>query len=148
MDAPLIRPRPFKIMMSREDKFKAEKMINDLRRNPPRLTKSDWAAGKKALQDHKDHEARKDEDIKREIGDLSKDLSGFVYNQINGIGALFHGIGEGKKVLCSICLKHESTMHNMNDGKWYCSEHRWFGDLNEEQKEKERKCLLTRRRKG
>lgn len=134
-------------MLSNEDKRIAGKRIAELRKNPPRLTKSDWAAGRKALQEHNKNEERKDKDIKREIGDLSKDLAGFVHNQINGVGKVFHGIGEGKKVICSFCEQHEARMFNMNDGKWYCQEHRWFGNLNEEQKRKEQSCLSTKRSK-
>lgn len=95
------------------------------------------------FQKHKEYEAEKDRDIAREQKAFSKDLAGFVYNRIKGVGQIFHGFGEGKarSILCSICEQHESQMFNMKDGKWYCTEHRWFGDLNNGQQQKERKCL-------
>ncbi len=98
---------------------------------------------KKLLENHKAIEAEKDKDIKREIKDFSKDLSGFVHNHLNGVGEYFHGIGEGKKVNCKLCDRHESTMYYCKDGKWYCPEHRWFGNLTKEQKDNERSSYVN-----
>ena len=136
-------------MLSREDKRLAHKQIDELRRNPPKITQEHVDGAKKLFKQHEAHEAQKDRDIRREIKDFSKDLSGFVHNHFNGVGAIFHGVGDGKKVICAFpgCGRHESIMHNMKDGKWYDHEHRWFGNLTEEQKQKERKCLLTRQTK-
>mgnify|MGYP001591228163 FL=1 len=128
-------------MLSKEDKRIAYRRIEEIRRNPPKITREHWDHADKLLKQNEAEEAKKDKDIKGELKDLSKDLSGFVYNQISGVGKIFHGIGEGKKSVCSVCEQHESRMYNMKDGKWYCQEHRWLGNLKTEQQEKERSCL-------
>ena len=138
---PLPWPSPLLNMLKSHDIRAANQMIEKLRRNPPKVTREHWDQAGKLLEKDKALKAEKDRDISREIKDFSKDLSGFVHNHVNGVGAVFHGIGEGKakNITCSFpgCGKHESTMYNAKDGKWYDSEHRWFGNLNEEQKQKE-----------
>lgn len=126
-------------MIDKETKRLAKKKVEELRRNPPRITKEHLDGADKLLQKQKEFEKKKDLDIVRERQAFSKDIAGYVHNHINGVGVLFHGIGEGKKVVCAFpgCGKHEGTMFNMNDGKWYDSEHKWFGNLTEQQKERE-----------
>ena len=128
-------------MLNREDERIAYQRIEEINRNPPKITRKDWDFADKLVKEDKDAKAKKSKDVKNELKDLSKDLSGFVYNHISGVGKIFHGIGEGKKSVCSVCEQHESRMYNMNDGKWYCQEHRWLGNLTTEQQEKERSCL-------
>ena len=134
---------PIKHMLTREDKRIAHQRINQLRRNPPKVTQEHKDGARKMFQKHKEYEAEKDRDIAREQKAFSKDLAGYVYNHINGVGSVFHGVGDGrvKEITCNFpgCGKHESTMYNSKDGKWYDSEHRWFGNLTEEQKQKELK---------
>ena len=114
-------------------------MIEKLRRNPPKVTRQHWDQAGELLKRDKEIKDEKDRDIRREIKDFSKDLSGFVYNRIKGVGEIFNGFGEGraKEIKCSFCEQHESIMHHMKDSKWYCPAHKWFGDLTEEQKQKE-----------
>jgi len=123
-------------MISNEDKRIAYRTIEKLRKNPPKVTQEHRDGAKKLLEQHKANEAEKDRDIRREVKDFSKDLAGFVHTHLNGVGELFHGIGDGKKVDCSHCGNHSSQMYNMNDGKWYCHEHRWLGDLNDEERKR------------
>jgi len=129
--------------LSKDDIRIAKKRSQDLRRNPPKVTQEHRNKAKDLEKQQIAFEESKDRDIVRERKALSKDIAGYVYNQYQGVGAKFHGIGEGKKVYCAFpgCGKHEGTMHNMKDNKWYDSEHRWFGDLNEQEKEKELSCL-------
>ena len=127
-------------MLNKEQKRLAYQRIEKLRKNPTKVTRSDWIESGKLIEKHKADEAKKEKNIKSELKDFSKDLSGYVHNHLNGVGQLFHGIGQGRarEIRCSFCERHESTMHNTKDGKWYCTEHRWFGNLTEEQKQKER----------
>lgn len=136
-------------MLSREDKRSAYRQIEKIRKNPPIITQEHRDGAKQLLKQHEKNETKKDEEIKGELKDFSRDLAGFVHNHTQGVGKIFHGFGVGKKVICRFpsCQKHESQMHNMNDGKWYCQEHRWFGNLTEQQKRKERLCLLTKQKK-
>src|SRR3972149_4097613 len=124
-------------MLSREDKYAANKMIHELRSNPPVVTQEHKNEGKKILKQHKENQAQKDREIKGELKDFAKDLSGHIYNKLSGVGQMFHGIGEGKKKDCSYCMQHHTAMYHMSDGKWYCGGHKWFGNLTEEQKRKE-----------
>lgn len=126
-------------MITANDKRLAEKAIHELRRNPPKITQADREGGERLFKEHQRFEDQKERDIRSETKDFSKDLAGYVHNQINGVGDMFNGIGSGKKAICkfSKCGKHESQMFNMADGKWYCSEHKWFGRLNKDQKQKE-----------
>lgn len=122
-------------------------MIENIRKHPPKITQEHRDGAAQLLKKHQENEEKKDRESKKEIKDFSKDISGFVYNQIRGIGKVFHGFGEGKKVLCSFpdCGKHESQMFNKKDGQWYCGEHRWFGDLTEKQKQEERNAYQQNR---
>ena len=132
-------------MINKTEKREVKRAIEKLRRNPPKVTPQDHAHAQRLLDQNKKFEESKDRDIERERKALAKDVAGFVHTQFNGVGTLFHGFGEGKKALCSICEQHESQMHNMNDGQWYCSEHRWFGNLSKEQQKKERVCLSQKK---
>ena len=139
-----VGPPTFKYMLSRHDKREAMKRVEELQRNPPKVLPQHIEGAKQLLEQNKKFEAEKDRDIKRELQGLSKDCASFVHNRVNGVGQLFHGFGQGKRVLCSICEQHDSSMFNMNDGQWYCAEHRWFGNLTDEQKERERTCLSSK----
>lgn len=135
-----LHPLPFKYMkLSKEDVRIARKKVQDLRKNPTRTTEADRQGAKEMFKKHEAFEKEKDDDIARDRKAVSKDLAGFFYNHTQGVGELFHGIGEGKKAYCSFpdCGVHEGEMFNMKDGKWYCRGHRDFGNLTEEQKEKE-----------
>ena len=118
--------------------------IQELKKNPPRILPEHRAGAKRLLDQHNAHEIEKERDIARERKALAKDVASFAFNHTVGIGQIFHGIGEGKKNKCHICEEHKSQMFNMKDNQWYCSEHRWFGELNEEEKEKELLCLKTK----
>jgi hypothetical protein len=129
-------PPPIK-HMDKESKRIAMQTIERIKKNPPKITRQDWDASKKLLAEHMSNEDTKDRHIKSDIDNLSRELAGFAYNSIKGCGKLFYGIGNGKKAICSYCGEHSGQMYNMNDCRWYCSEHKWFGNLTEKQKEKE-----------
>lgn len=130
----LHRPPPLKYM-NKINKEKALQRIKELRKNPPKVTEEHHKGAARMLEQHKKFEESKDRSISNERKGLAKDVASFVYNQVNGVGQLFNGIGEGKKHRCSICK--ERAVFNTNDHKWYCAEHRWFGNLSEEQQKKE-----------
>lgn len=128
-------------MLDAESKRIARRRVEELRRNPPKVTQADIEGADRLFKEHQDFEAAKDRDIERERKALAKDVGSFAYNQISGVGQLFHGIGEGKvnKIKCQFpgCGAHEGEMYNMKDGKWYCGHHKSFGNLTKEQKQKE-----------
>jgi hypothetical protein len=136
-------------MLDKETIRMARKRAEESRRNPVRITKEHWDGADKLLKEHEAFESSKDKDIERECQALAKDVAGFTYNQVVGIGKLFNGLGEGKakSITCQFpgCGIHEGSMFNMTDGKWYCSHHKSFGNLTEPQKEKELGlCLQTK----
>lgn len=128
-------------MLDKESKRIAKKRVEELRRNPPKITQADRDGADRMFKQHQEFEAQKDRDIERDRQAFAKDLAGFTYNHLVGVGKLFHGIGECKtrNIKCQFpdCGAHEGEMYNMKDGKWYCSHHKSFGNLTEEQKEKE-----------
>ena len=103
--------------------------VEQLRKQAVNVTAEHFAGAKKLLDQHNAFEAAKDKDVANERKALAKDVAGFVHNQYNGVGVLFHGFGEGKRTTCEICKEHQSSMYNQKDGRWYCAEHRWFGNL-------------------
>lgn len=125
--------------LSKEDIRIARRKVAELRKNPPRVSEADRQGAKDMLKQHDAFEKEKQDDIARDRKAVSKDLAGFFYNHTQGVGELFHGIGESRKAYCSFpdCGVHEGEMFNMNDHKWYCRSHKDFGNLTVEQKEKE-----------
>lgn len=113
-----------------------------LKKQTPKVTQEHIEGGKKMLEKVIKFDEEKERSHRNEIRGLAEDVGSFVHNAVHGVGELFHGYGEGKKHLCSICL--ENAIFNTMDGRWYCSEHRWFGNLKTEQQEKERTCLFLK----
>jgi len=115
--------------------------VADLRRNPTKITEADRRAADAEFKKQQDFERSKDRSLENERKGLAQDVAGFVHNHVNGVGTLFHGIGPGKtrQITCEFpgCGIHEGEMFNMKDSKWYCGNHKGFGNLEESQKQKE-----------
>lgn len=124
---------------------RVEQLRKQLRKQVPKVTQEHIEGGKRMLEQVKKFEEEKDRSAKAELNGLAKDVGSFLYNATHGVGELFNGFGEGKKHHCSICL--EQAIFNTRDSRWYCTDHRWFGNLTTEQQERERSCLLTKHRK-
>lgn len=134
-------------MISKENKAKALKRIREIEKNPPVITEAHRRHAAKLLEQNKKFYEDKDRGIDNERKAISKDLAGWVHNQYNGVGKVFHGYGEGKmrKIKCWFCGQHCSSEFFSLNGKWYGKEHKQFSNLNEEEQERERKsCLLTK----
>lgn len=133
-------------MLSREEKYKANQRIKELKKNPPKPTHDDHVAAERLLNKWQKFEEDKEKDCRRELKDACYEAAGDVDRLVTrgAVSTVVHGIGEGKKVNCDVCQEHDSQMFFKKDNKWYCAEHRWFGDLTDEQKEKERICLSTK----
>lgn len=134
-------------MIDKSKKREILRRAEQLKKNPPKITQEHHDGAKKLLEQNKKFYESKDRTLANERKAFAKDVGDWTHNQIKGVGKLFHGFGEGKKTLCAFpgCGKHEGQMFNMNDGQWYDSEHRWFGNLTQEQQERERsQCLSTK----
>lgn len=131
---------PANFNMALNERVKYLKSV--LKKQTPKVTQADIEGGKRMLEKVKGFEESKDQSIKTELTGLAKDVGNFVYNATHGVGKLFYGFGEGKRHICSVCL--ETAIFNTRDSQWYCSDHRWFGNLTTEQQEKERACLYSK----
>lgn len=125
-------------MITKENKKKILARAQQLKKNAPKVTEEHKRQAAELFKKHQEFERSKDRSIENERKGLAKDVAGFVHTHLNGVGQLFNGFGEGKKVVCCLCKEHKGQMHNMKDGQWYCAEHRWFGNLTKEEQEKER----------
>jgi hypothetical protein len=137
-------------MIDSNEKRQIGRTLEALKKNPPVVTEADMAEGRRLLGEHKKNEDRKDRDIKTEIGAVAHDVSGYIRNQLSGIGQLFNGFGEGKirEVKCHFCGEHCSGEWHFVDGNWYGKEHKQFASLSDAEQEKEREsCLKTNQKK-
>ena len=129
------------MQLTKEEIKIGKQRVAELRKNPPKITEEGRRKADAMFSEHQEFERSKDRSIVNERQALAKDVAGFVHNHVNGVGAMFHGIGEGKarSIVCSFpgCGKHEGEMFNMKDGEWYCRGHKEFGNLDLSQKIKE-----------
>ena len=135
--------------MDREQKYKAQKQIAALRKNPPRPTAAHFATAKETAKKERARQDKIDQDIEKEIKDISKDIGEYTYGVMAGCPnsgvRKFHGFGEGKvkKLICAFCGEHCSDQWHHINNKWWGSEHKQFSGLPEQ--ERERLCLSQKR---
>ena len=131
--------------MDRESKYKARKQIEALKKNPPRVTKAHLDEARKSAEREKRRQEKIDDDIRKEVSDIAKDIGSYTYGVMTGCEnsgvRKFHGFGDGKVkgLKCAFCGEHCSDVWHYIDGKWYGSEHKQFAGLPAE--ERERLCL-------
>lgn len=88
------------------------------------------------IKDAEMHEAKKENDVRGKLKDLSHEVAGYCDRVIvKGAITTIGGIGNGKKRVCSICSERDSVMSFMPDSNWYCQKHKSSWDSNKKQKE-------------
>lgn len=140
-------PSPASHNYMKVDKRAVMRQVENMRKNPPRVLPQHHAEAKKLLDKNKAFYEAKDKDIARERKSVSREIADWTYNQIRGVGKVFHGFGEGKArtLICSFCGEHCSSQWYSVNGKWFGSEHKQFSELTGDELERERLCLLQKK---